>query len=80
MFWLFFLPLPPISLGIMIALLFNGNRVALERRRFADPAQFRAVERAWTVAGIIALPFMILALLMWIGFMVEATSSPGTAQ
>jgi hypothetical protein len=77
MFWLFFLPLPPVSFGIMAFLLFNGNRVALERRRFADPAQFRAVERAWTIAGVVAVPFMLLALLAWIAVLVSVAGSGG---
>ncbi|HEX3550918.1 MAG TPA: zinc ribbon domain-containing protein [Candidatus Elarobacter sp.] len=76
MFWLFFLPLPPVSLGIMGYLLFNGNRVALQRRRFADPAQFVAVQRAWTIAGVIAVPFMLFALFVWIGVMASIAGSP----
>ena len=66
LFWLFFLPLPPISLAIMVYLFYNGNRVALERRLFATPAQFEAVQRAWLIAGLIALPFLLTMLLTFI--------------
>ena len=77
MFWLFFLPLPPVSFAIMGYLLFNGNRVALERRRFADPSQFVAVERAWTIAGVVALPFLLLALVAWVGVMASLATPQG---
>ena len=66
LFWLAFFPLPPISLGIMVYLLFTGNRVALQRRRFADPAEFARVERAWLIAGLVSLPLMLIALLLWL--------------
>ena len=62
LFWLAFFPLPPISLGIMVYLLFTGNRVALQRRRFADPAEFARVQRAWLVAGLASFPVMLFAL------------------
>jgi hypothetical protein len=47
LFWLSLPILPPVSIGIMAYLLFNGNRVALQRRRFATPDDFRHVQRAW---------------------------------
>lgn len=64
LYWLFWIPLPPISLGIAIFLLFNGNRVALQRRKYADPQHFRAVEQSWTIAGaILVLPTLVLTLI-----------------
>jgi len=65
LYWLFWFPLPPVSLGIAIYLLFNGNRVALQRRRYADPQQFRAVEGRWAVAGAILFLPTLLATLLW---------------
>jgi threonine/homoserine efflux transporter RhtA len=65
MYWLFWLPLPPVSLGIAVYLFFNGNRIALQRRRYRDPAQFREVERAWAVAGGLLLGPTLLATLLW---------------
>lgn len=79
LFWLFFLPLPPVSIGIMVYLFFNGNRVALERRIFASPEEFVAVERAWIIAGIVAVPFMLLLLVIFIATiaaLVSASSAP----
>ncbi len=64
MYWLFFLPLPPVSIGIMVYLLFNGNRVALQRRRFRDAAEFAAVQRAWAISGFFILPAIVFALLV----------------
>ena len=75
MFWLFFLPLPPISLGIMVYLFFNGNRIALERRIFRDAAEFEAVQRAWMIAGLIAIPFMLIVLLTAIAVIAALVSS-----
>lgn len=76
LYWLFWLPLPPVSVGIMIYLFLNGNRVALQRRRYADPQQFRTVERAWTVAGaILFLPTLALTLL-WAGTILYLLLSP----
>ncbi|HTD33132.1 MAG TPA: hypothetical protein VK665_05710 [Candidatus Elarobacter sp.] len=67
LWWLFALPLPPVAIGIMVYLLFNGNRIALQRRRFRDEDDFVHVQRAWTIAGVIVLPFALLAL---VGFAV----------
>jgi hypothetical protein len=79
LFWLFWIPLPPVSLGIMAYLFFNGNRVALQRRRYADPDEFRRVERAWAVAGaILLLPTLLIALvwgLFLISLLVQAQPS-----
>lgn len=65
LYWLFWLPLPPVSLGIMIYLFFNGNRVALQRRRYRDPAEFRRVERAWAIAGGILIVPTLFATFAW---------------
>ena len=54
-----------VSLGITIFLFFNGNRVALQRRRYADPQEFRAVERAWAIAGAILFLPTLFVTLMW---------------
>jgi hypothetical protein len=62
LWWLLAIPLPPVAIGIMVYLLFNGNRIALQRRLFASPEQFRAVERRWTIAAFIVLPFALLFL------------------
>lgn len=62
LWWLFAIPLPPVAIGIMVYLLFNGNRIALQRRLFANAEQFRAVERRWTIAALIVLPFGLVFL------------------
>jgi hypothetical protein len=78
LYWLFWFPLPPVSLGIAIYLFFNGNRLALQRRRYADPQQFRAVEQAWTIAGaIFVLPTVALTL-AWAAAITYALFSAGT--
>ena len=64
-YWLFWLPLPPVSLGIAVYLFFNGNRIALQRRRYRDPQHFRDVERAWAVAGGVLLVPTLFATLVW---------------
>ena len=79
-YWLFFLPLPPVSIAIMVYLLFNGNRVALERRRFADPAAFRRVERMWSVVGFVLTPFGLIALFVWLSIAVRLAMAAGAAQ
>lgn len=61
LYWLFWLPLPSVSLAIMVYLFFNGNRIALQRRRYRDPQQFREVERAWAIAGGLLLVPTLLA-------------------
>jgi hypothetical protein len=71
-FWLFALPLPPISLIIVVYLLFNGNRVALQHRRYRDVAQFHQVEHAWAVAGWITLPVSIIIVIAWAGVLLNA--------
>lgn len=78
LYWLFLLPLPPISLGIMVYLFFNGNRVALERRVFAGPEQFVAVQRAWTIAGVVAVPFFLIALVTFIIAVAALVSGSGS--
>ena len=65
LYWLFWLPLPPVSLGIAVYLFFNGNRIALQRRRYRDPQHFRDVERAWAVAGGVLLGPTLFATLVW---------------
>jgi hypothetical protein len=65
LYWLFWFPLPPVSLGIAIYLLFNGNRVALQRRRYADPQQFHAGEGRCAVAGAILFLPTLLVTLIW---------------
>ncbi len=65
LYWLFWLPLPPVSLGIAVYLFFNGNRVALQRRRYRDPQQFRDVERAWAIAGGVLLGPTLVMTLVW---------------
>ena len=79
LFWLFWIPLPPVSLGIMAYLFFNGNRVALQRRRYADPAEFRRVELAWSVAGTILLLPTLLVALVWGLFLLSLLLRSGAA-
>ena len=77
LYWLFWLPLPPVSIGIAIYLFFNGNRVALQRRRYADLQQFHTVERAWAVAGaILFLPTLILTL-VWAAMILAVLMQAG---
>jgi len=77
LYWIFWLPLPPVSLGIMIYLFLNGNRVALQRRRYADPEQFRAVERAWAIAGAILFVPTFAAMLLWFGTILYLLAESG---
>ncbi len=80
LYWLFWLPLPPVSIGIAIYLFLNGNRVALQRRRYADPQQFHTVEQAWTVAGaILFLPTLVLTLI-WAGLILSVLIKAGAAK
>ncbi|HYW55258.1 MAG TPA: hypothetical protein VE826_14895 [Dongiaceae bacterium] len=65
LYWLFWLPLPPVSLGIAVYLFFNGNRIALQRRRYRDPQEFRDVERAWAIAGGVLLGPTLFFTLVW---------------
>jgi hypothetical protein len=73
-FWIMLLPLPPISIGIMLYLLTNGNRIALQHRRYRDIAEFHAVERAWGVAGWVTFPISLILLLLYIGALLTATT------
>jgi hypothetical protein len=59
LFWVAIPILPPVSLGIMVYLFFNGNRIALQRRRFVSPAQFREVQKKWALAGIVVGPLLL---------------------
>jgi hypothetical protein len=80
LYWLFWLPLPPVSLGIAIYLFINGNRVALQRRRYADPQQFHDVERAWAVAGAILFLATLAATLIWAGTILYLLTSAGAVK
>lgn len=80
LYWLFWFPLPPVSLGIMIYLFLNGNRVALQRRRYADPQQFHAVERAWAIAGAVLFLPTLAATLIWAGALLSLLRSAGAAK
>jgi hypothetical protein len=80
LYWLFWFPLPPVSLGIAIFLFLNGNRVALQRRRYADPQEFAAVEGAWAVAGTILILPTIAATLLWAGMILYILASAGAAK
>jgi hypothetical protein len=76
LYWLFWIPLPPVSLGITLYLFLNGNRVALQRRRYADPQQFHAVERKWAIAGaLLFLPTFALTLI-WVVVIGSAVLGP----
>ncbi len=73
-FWIMLLPLPPIAIGIMLYLLTNGNRIALQHRRFHDGAEFHRVERAWAVAGWLTLPVSLILFLLYLGALISATT------
>ena len=75
MFWLSLLILPPISVGIMVYLLINGNRVALQRRRFDSIEQFATVQKAWRPFGIIAGTVILLAVFAEMMLMLAALST-----
>ena len=72
--------LPPVPLGIMVYLLFNGNRVALQRRRFASPEQFLRVQRAWAPFGWLVLAVVFLPLLALSVVVILTSLLPGRAQ
>jgi hypothetical protein len=61
LFWLTLLFLPPVAIGIMVYLLINGNRVALQRRRFTSIERFRSVQRGWTIAVLGLTATLIVA-------------------
>jgi hypothetical protein len=67
LYWLFWFPLPPVSLGIMVYLFFNGNRVALQRRSYSGPDEFRKVERTWAVTGALLFIPTFIVMLVWFG-------------
>jgi hypothetical protein len=74
LYWIGFV-LPPVPLGIMVYLLFNGNRVALQRRRFASPEEFLRVQRAWAPFGwlvlvVVFLPLLVFALILIVSSLV----------
>jgi hypothetical protein len=75
-FWLSSVFLQPVAIGIMVYLLINGNRVALQRRRFASIERFRRVQRGWTIAvlGIIAT---LVVLTIGLAFFAGNVSSSG---
>ena len=75
MFWLSLLILPPISIGIMTYLLINGNRVALQRRRFDSIEQFAIVQKSWLPFGIIAGTVILLAVFAEMMLMLAALST-----
>ena len=74
LFWIMLLPLPPIAVGIMVYLLTNGNRIALQHRHFRDVAEFHAVERSWGIAGWLTFPVSLILLLLYIGALLTATT------
>jgi hypothetical protein len=77
LYWLFWLPLPPVSIGIAVYLFFNGNRIALQRRRYRDPQHFRDVERAWAIAGFVLFGPTVCATLVWAVVMLESLAHAG---
>jgi hypothetical protein len=72
--------LPPVPLGIMVYLLFTGNRVALQRRRFESPEQFLRVQRAWAPFGWIVLVVVFLPLLALGAVVILTSLVPGVRQ
>jgi tetratricopeptide (TPR) repeat protein len=49
-----------------IILLFTGNKVACENRKFSSLDEFKKVQKAWTLWGLIILGILIvLTVLMW---------------
>ena len=77
LYWLLWLPLPPVSLGIAVYLFFNGNRIALQRRRYRDPQHFRDVERAWAIAGFVLFGPTVCATLVWAVVMLASLARAG---
>jgi hypothetical protein len=59
-YWLSLPILPPIAIGIMIYLFINGNRVALQRRRFDSIERFRRVQRIWAFAAVFPFVFSLV--------------------
>jgi hypothetical protein len=72
LFWLTLVFLPPVAIGIMVYLLINGNRVALQRRRFASIERFRSVQHRWTIV-VVGIAVALVVLVIGIAFI------PGTA-
>jgi hypothetical protein len=49
-----------------IVLLITGNKVACENRKFSSPDEFKKVQKAWTLWGLIIIGIQIvLTVLMW---------------
>ncbi|HEX3468938.1 MAG TPA: hypothetical protein VHT05_12745 [Candidatus Elarobacter sp.] len=76
-FWIMLLPLPPISMGIMLYLLTNGNRIALQHRRYRDVAEFHKVEHAWSVWGWVTIPISFILFMSYLVALVSATTRAG---
>ncbi len=70
--WLSFLLFVPYLGWIMsFVLLFKGNEWAWQNRRFSSVQEFRDVERAWTVWGLVILGIQILFTIIWFIIMVS---------
>jgi hypothetical protein len=75
-YWISLPLLPPIALGIMTYLFINGNRVALQRRRFASIERFRRVQRVWAFVGVVGGVLAVLAGIF--AFMMLLAASAGS--
>lgn len=53
--WLWVVLSPFIHLVASIVLLIKGNEIAYQNRKFANEAEFQAVQKAWTMWGLILL-------------------------
>ena len=70
--WLSFLLFVPYLGWIMsFVLLFKGNEWAWQNRRFSSIQEFRDVERAWTIWGLVILGIQILFTIIWFIVMVS---------
>jgi hypothetical protein len=76
LYWIGFV-VPAVPIGIMVYLLFNGNRVALQRRRFESPEQFLRVQRAWAPFGWLVLVVVFLPLLAFAAILIVTSLLPG---
>lgn len=65
------------SLAIRIYLGIKGNEIAIQHRLFRDEADFRAVEKAWAVGGLITLviPLGIAAFIIFVTMLGASVSN-----
>ncbi len=63
---------PYVGIVMPFVLLFKGNEWAWERRQFSSVYEFRQVQRAWAIWGLVLVPFLLIPIMAGILFPVFA--------